>query len=149
VHLRPEARGSVTLKSPDPLAAPSIRFNFLKTRYDIDALTAGMRLARKITQQPALASYVAEEMLPGTGVASDADFEATIRRYGISNLHPVGTCRMGADPQAVCDPRLKLNGVAGLRVVDASLFPAVPCANTNFPTLMTAEKISDMILSSA
>jgi choline dehydrogenase len=149
VHLRPEARGSVTLKSPDPLAAPSIRFNFLKTRYDIDALTAGMRLARKITQQPALASYVAEEMLPGTGVASDADFEATIRRYGISNLHPVGTCRMGADPQAVCDPRLKLNGVAGLRVVDASVMPTVPAGNTNAPTIMIAEKACDMILADA
>jgi len=149
VHLRPDARGTVTLKSPDPLAAPSIRFNFLKTRYDLDALTAGMRLARRITQQPALAPYVAEEVLPGRGVDSDADFEATIRRYGISNLHPVGTCRMGADPQAVCNPRLKVNGIAGLRVVDASVMPTVPAGNTNAPTIMIAEKACDMILEDA
>jgi choline dehydrogenase len=149
VHLRPDARGTVTLKSPDPLAAPSIRFNFLKTRYDIDALTAGMRLARNITQQQPLARYVAEEVLPGGGVVSDADFEATIRRYGISNLHPVGTCRMGADPQAVCDPRLKVTGIAGLRVVDAAVMPTVPAGNTNAPTIMIAEKASEMILDDA
>jgi choline dehydrogenase len=131
------------------LAAPSIRFNFLKTRYDIEALTAGMRLARHITQQPALAKYVAEELLPGTMVASDAEFEATIRRNGISNLHPVGTCRMGADPAAVCDPRLKVNGLAGLRVVDAAVMPTVPAGNTNAPTIMIAEKASDMILEDA
>jgi choline dehydrogenase len=149
VHLRPDARGSVTLKSPDPLAAPSIRFNFLKTRYDVEALTAGMRLARNITEQPALARYVAEELLPGAAVASDAEFEATIRRNGISNLHPVGTCRMGADPAAVCDPRLRVNGLAGLRVVDAAVMPTVPAGNTNAPTIMIAEKASDMLLEDA
>jgi choline dehydrogenase-like flavoprotein len=149
VHLRPDARGNVTLKSPDPTAAPSIRFNFLKTRYDIDALTAGMRLARKITQQPALAPFVAEELLPGRAVASDAEFEAAIRRNGVSNLHPVGTCRMGSDPAAVCDPRLRVNGVAGLRVVDASVMPSVPAGNTNAPTIMIAEKAADMMLADA
>src|SRR4029077_3225077 len=101
VHLRPDARGSVMLKSRDPLAAPAIRFNFLRTQYDLQALTAGMRLARKITAQPAFAPYVAEELLPGIEVESDADFEASIRKNGVSNLHPVGTCRMGADPEAV------------------------------------------------
>src|SRR5207249_3055486 len=87
VHLRPDARGSVMLKSADPLDPPSIRFNFLRTRYDIEALTAGIRLARKITKQQALAPYVAEELIPGPAVDSDAEFEAAIRRYGISNLH--------------------------------------------------------------
>ena len=149
VHLRPDARGSVRLKSPDPLAAPSIRFNFLRTQYDLDALTAGMRLARNITTQPALAPYVAEEILPGAQVASDAEFEATIRRNGISNLHPVGTCRMGVDPEAVCDARLRVNGIAGLRVVDASIMPSVPAGNTNAPTIMIAEKAGDMILADA
>src|SRR5829696_1182237 len=149
VHLRPDARGTVRLKSPDPLAAPSIRFNFLRTPYDLEALTAGMRLARTITTQPALAPYVAEEILPGARVVSDADFEATIRRNGISNLHPVGTCRMGADPEAVCDPRLRVNGIEGLRVVDASVMPSVPAGNTNAPTIMIAEKASDMILDDA
>jgi choline dehydrogenase len=149
VHLRPDARGNVALKSPDPLAAPSIRFNFLKTRYDIDALMAGMRLSRNITRQPALAPYVAEEIIPGAAVESDADFEAAIRKNGISNLHPVGTCRMGADPAAVCDPRLRVNGVAGLRVVDAAVMPSVPAGNTNAPTIMIAEKAAEMILADA
>ena len=149
VHLRPDARGSVRLKSPDPLAAPEIRFNFLRSRDDVAALTAGMRLARKITQQPTLAPYVAEELLPGAQVNSDAEFEAAIRKNGVSNLHPVGTCRMGADPAAVCDPRLRVNGIGGLRVVDASVMPTVPAGNTNAPTIMIAEKAADMILEDA
>jgi choline dehydrogenase len=149
VHLRPEARGTVGLKSPDPLAPPSIRFNFLKTPYDLQALIAGMRLARNITRQPALAPYVAAELLPGASVDSDAEFEAAIRRNGISNLHPVGTCRMGADEAAVCDPRLRVNGVAGLRVVDASIMPSVPAGNTNAPSIMIGEKAAAMILEDA
>jgi choline dehydrogenase len=149
VHLRPDARGTVRLKSPDPLAAPEIRFNFLKSQYDLQALTAGMRLARKITQQTTMAPYVAEELLPGTAVNSDAEFEAAIRKNGVSNLHPVGTCRMGADPASVCDPRLKVNGIAGLRVVDASVMPTVPAGNTNAPTIMIAEKAADMIIEDA
>ncbi|HEV8678200.1 MAG TPA: choline dehydrogenase [Stellaceae bacterium] len=149
VHLRPDARGTVHLKSPDPLAAPAIRFNFLRTQYDLQALTAGMRLARNITHQPALAAYVAEELLPGAQVESDAEFETAIRKNGLSNLHPVGTCRMGADPGAVCDPRLRVNGVGGLRVVDASIMPTVPAGNTNAPTIMIAEKASEMILADA
>src|SRR4029077_18645465 len=97
-------------------------------------------------RQPAMAPYVAEELMPGKDVESDAEFEACIRRNGISNLHPVGTCRMGADPAAVCDPRLRVNGVEALRVVDASVMPSVPAGNTNAPTIMIAEKAADMIL---
>ncbi len=93
VHLRPLARGSVPAESPDPLATPEIRFNFLRQREDVNVITVGMRLARKIVRQPALASYVAEEITPGPGVKTDCDFEASIRASGISNLHPVGTCR--------------------------------------------------------
>jgi choline dehydrogenase len=149
VHLRPDARGHVRLKSPDPTAAPSILFNFLRTQYDLQALTAGMRLARKITEQPAMQPYVAEEILPGAAISSDADFEKCIRENGISNLHPVGTCRMGPDERAVCDPRLRVNGVGHLRVVDASVMPSVPAGNTNAPTIMIAEKAADMILGDA
>jgi choline dehydrogenase len=137
------------LKSPDPLAAPAIRFNFLRTQYDLQALTAGMRLARNITLQPTLAPYVAEELIPGKTVNTDAEFEASIRKNGVSNLHPVGTCRMGADEAAVCDPRLKVNGIAGLRVADASIMPSVPAGNTNAPTIMIAEKAADMIIEDA
>jgi len=149
VHLRPDGRGSVRLKSPDPLAAPAIRFNFLQTRYDVQALTAGMRLARNIARQPALAPYVAEEIIPGPAVNTDAEFEANIRRTAISNLHPVGTCRMGPDGESVVDPRLRVHGVDGLRVVDAAIMPTVPAGNTNAPTIMIAEKASDMILADA
>jgi choline dehydrogenase-like flavoprotein len=145
VHLRPEGRGTVQIKSPDPLAPPAIRFNFLRSPEDVRALTAGMRLARKISRQPALAGYVAEEVLPGAAVETDADFEAAIRQNGLSNLHPVGTCRMGADEAAVLDPRLKVRGVGHLRVVDASIMPSVPAGNTNAPTIMIAEKAAAMI----
>jgi len=149
VHLRPDARGHVRIKSPDPLTPPSILFNFLKTQYDLDALTAGMRLARKITRQPAIMPLVAEEILPGASINTDAEFEAAIRANGLSNLHPVGTCRMGPDEAAVVDPRLRVNGIGHLRVVDASIMPCVPAGNTNAPTIMIAEKASDMILEDA
>ncbi len=149
VHLRPDARGEVRLKSADPLAAPAIRFNFLKTPYDLQALTAGMRLARRIVNQPALSGYVADELIPGRAVNTDAEFEAAIRRNGISNLHPVGTCRMGGDEAAVLDPRLRVRGVGNLRVVDASVMPSVPAGNTNAPSIMIGEKASDMILEDA
>jgi choline dehydrogenase len=149
VHLRPDARGDVRLKSADPLAAPAIRFNFLKTTYDLQALTAGMRLARKIVNQPALSGYVAGELIPGEDVNTDAEFETAIRRNGISNLHPVGTCRMGPDEQSVVDPRLRVHGVDRLRVVDASIMPSVPAGNTNAPSIMIGEKASDMILEDA
>ena len=149
VHLRPDARGSVRLKSPDPLAPPAIRFNFLRTHEDLRALTAGMRLARNIARQPALADYVAEEILPGASVESDADFEAAIRANGLSNLHPVGTCRMGGDEAAPLDPRLRVRGIGRLRVADASVMPSVPAGNTNAPSIMIGEKASDMILEDA
>jgi choline dehydrogenase len=149
VHLCPQARGSVRLKNRDPLAPPEIRHNFLRQREDVQVLTAGMRLARKIVQQPALAGYVAEEIGPGPDVRTDADFEANIRANGISNLHPVGTCRMGGDEAAVLDPRLRVRGIRHLRVVDASIMPSLPAGNTNAPVIMIGEKASDMILEDA
>ncbi len=149
VHLRPDSRGSLLIKSRDPLAPPAIRFNFLETQSDLRALTAGMRLARKFTQQPALAPYVAEELLPGPMVNTDAEFEANIRLNANSNLHPVGTCRMGPAGSTVVDPRLRVHGVDRLRVVDASIMPTVPAGNTNAPTIMVGEKAADMILEDA
>jgi choline dehydrogenase len=149
VHLRPDSRGSVTLKSPDPLAPPAIRFNFLETQSDLQAMIAGIRLGRKFTQQPALAPYVAEELLPGPAVNTDAEFEANIRLNALSNLHPVGTCRMGPEGDTVVDPRLRVHGLGGLRVVDAAVMPSVPAGNTNAPTIMIGEKAADMILEDA
>ena len=149
IHLRPDSRGSVLLKSPDPLAPPSIRFNFLETQSDLQALTAAMRLARKIISQPALATYVAEELLPGPAVNTDAEFETNIRLNANSNLHPVGTCRMGPEGDTVVDPRLRVHGIARLRVADASIMPTVPAGNTNAPSIMIGEKAADMILADA
>jgi choline dehydrogenase len=150
VHLRPDARGTVLLKSPDPLVPPAIRFNFLQTQYDIQALIVGMRMVRAFTKQPSLASYVAEEIVPGSSVNSDAEFEESIRRNALSNLHPVGTCRMGLEESdSVVDPRLRVHGVGRLRVVDAAIMPTVPAGNTNAPTIMIAEKAAAMILEDA
>jgi choline dehydrogenase len=149
VHLRPDAVGDVRLKSPDPTVPPAIRFNFLRTRYDVQALTNGMRVARKIAEQPALAPYVAAEILPGAAARTDAELEQAIRKNGISSFHAVGTCRMGPNDDAVVDPRLRVHGVGRLRVVDASIMPSVPAGNTNAPTIMVAEKASAMILEDA
>jgi choline dehydrogenase len=149
VHLQPQARGSVRMKSPNPLAPPEIRCNFLRTQQDVQALTAGMRLARAIARQPALANYVAEEILPGPDIRSDAELEASIRAHGTSFLHPVGTCRMGGDEAAVLDSRLRVRGIGYLRVVDASIMPSVPAGNINAPVIMIGEKAADMILEDA
>src|SRR5262249_14740248 len=136
-------------KPPDPRPPAPPHSISQKPRPALQALPAGMRLARKITQQPAIAPLVAEEILPGASIKSDADFEKAIRANGLSNLHPVGTCRMGSDDAAVCDPRLPVHGVGHLRVVDASIMPTVPAGNTNAPTIMIAEKAADMILEDA
>jgi choline dehydrogenase len=149
VHLRPEGRGSVRLRNPDPLAPPSIRFEFLSTAYDIEALLYGMRLARKIANQPALRPYVVEEVLPGPTATSDAALVQDLRNRGVSNLHPVGTCRMGHGSDAAVDPRLQVHGVRGLRVIDASIMPQVVGGNTNAPSIMIGEKGAAMILEDA
>ena len=125
VHLRPEGRGRVSLKSPDPLSPPKIEFKFLETAHDIDAMLYGVRLARKIAEQPALKPYVAEEVVPGPAVQSEDQLIEDIRNRGVSNLHPVGTCRMGTGSDAVVDPRLRVRGIKGLRVADASIMPQV------------------------
>src|SRR5436309_10256696 len=119
VHLRPEGRGTVKIKSPDPLDPPAIQFNFLASDYDFQALIYGTRLSRKIAEQPALKPFVVEEVIPGPAIQSDDELIEEIRLRGVSNLHPVGTCRMGRETDAVVDPRLKLYGVEGLRVADA------------------------------
>src|SRR5207244_5504437 len=107
VHLRPEGRGTVRIKSPDPLAPPAIQFNFLASDYDFQALIYGTRLSRKIAAQPALKPYVVEEVIPGPAVQSDDEITEEIRIRGVSNLHPVGTCRMGREVNAGVDPRLR------------------------------------------
>ena len=149
VHLHPEGRGRVSLNSLDPLAPPKIEFKFLETAYDVDAMLYGFRLARKIAEQPALKPYIAEEVHPGPRVTSEQDLIENLRNYGVSNLHPVGTCRMGTGSDAVVDPRLKVIGLAGLRVADASIMPQVVGGNTNAPSIMIGEKCAAMVLEDA
>lgn len=149
VHLRPDGRGTVRLKSPDPTAAPEIRFNFLKTAGDWTAMLDGMRICREIARQPALKDFMVEEILPGPQVSEDKDLRAYLRETGVSNLHPVGTCRMGRAPDDVVDPQLKVYGIEGLRVADASIMPSIVAGNTNAPSIMIGEKCAAMVRESA
>ncbi len=148
-HVNPDARGSVSLRSPDSSVAPKIAFNFFQTDYDIRAMTFGIRLIRKIAEQPSLQPYIASELQPGRDVQTDAEMLQFIRQKGGSDIHGVGTCRMGGDAHSVVDPRLRVRGVAGLRVVDASIMPRIVRGNTHAATVMIAEKASDMILQDA
>jgi choline dehydrogenase len=149
VHLRPEGRGTVRLKSRDPLAPPEIRFNFLRSEYDMRAVIKGVRIARNIARQNALQRLVVAETSPGSAVMTDDQLADDVRKRGVSNLHPVGSCGMGHGSNAVVDPRLRVHGIDGLRVVDASIMPSIIAGNTNAPTIMIAEKASDMILEDA
>ena len=115
VHLRPEGRGTVRIKSPDPMAAPAIQFNFLASDYDFQALIYGTRLSRKIAAQPALKPFVVEEVIPGEACQTDEQMKEEIRLRGVSNLHPVGTCRMGREIDSVVDPRLRVHGSSSAR----------------------------------
>jgi choline dehydrogenase len=131
--------------SPDPLARPIIRPNYLSTPDDLRVLVAGLRQARRIFAAPALARHSAAEIVPGPEVDSDDALADFARRTGTTVYHPVGTCRMGDDPLAVVDSRLRVQGLERLRVIDASVMPAVTTTNTNAPTIMIAEKGAAMI----
>lgn len=146
IHLRPDGRGTVRLKSRDPMASPEIRFNLLSSEHDIQASIAGIEVARKIARQDALKHLIVEEVLPGPAVRTNEQLVDDVRNRGTANLHPAGTCAMGRGPNAVVDPRLRVHGIVGLRVVDASIMPSIVGGNTNAPTIMVAEKASDMIL---
>jgi choline dehydrogenase len=149
VHLRPDGRGTVRLSNPDPLAPPAVLFDYLRTDYDIQALLAGIRLCRTIVAQPAMRAYAMGEMTPGSGIVSDDDLVEYIRETGVSNQHPTSSCAMGHGPNTVVDPRLRVHGVDGLRVADASIMPVVVGGNTNAPTIMIGEKCAAMMLEDA
>jgi choline dehydrogenase len=148
-QLRPESRGSLRIKSADPTAPPEIRINYLATETDRTANVEGLKILRKILAAPALKPFVVEEAEPGAKVSSDADLLAFCRQRGSTVYHPTSTCRMGNDPLAVVDQRLRLRGLEGLRIVDASVMPDLVSGNTNAPVVMIAEKASDMILADA
>jgi choline dehydrogenase len=147
-QLRPKSRGTILISQPDPLAAPAIRPRYLTDHHDKAVLLEGLHFARKVAAQPALAT-VAAEQLPGAGVASDSELLEFARQTGKTLYHPVGTCKMGHDAYAVVDSELRVHGVQGLRVVDASVMPTLVSGNTNAPTIMIAERASDLILQSA
>jgi len=146
-QLRPESRGRVGLSSADPLADPAIFANYLSAEEDRRAMREGVRMMREVAAQASLKPYIKDEYAPGSGVQSDADIDAWIRRSAETIYHPVGTCRMGAagDPMAVVDGECRVQGLSGLRVVDASVMPTLVGGNTNAPTMMIAEKVSDSI----
>jgi choline dehydrogenase len=148
-QLRPESRGFVRIKSADPAEPPAIQPRYLTSQFDRDTLLAGMRLLQGIMRQPAMHRYVAEEYKPAPSVTSDADLMAFARATSTTVFHPTSTCRMGPDPTAVTDERLRVRGIGGLRVVDASIMPALVSGNTNAATVMIAEKGADMILQDA
>lgn len=146
-QLRPESRGTVGLRSSDPFDDPTILANYLATDEDRRALREGVRIARDVAAQAALDPYRDAEYSPGAEVSSDADLDAWIRAKSETIYHPVGTCRMGAagDPLAVVDDQLRVQGIAGLRVIDASVMPTLVGGNTNAPTIMIAERASDLL----
>lgn len=148
-QLRPHSIGTIHIKSPDASAGPSIRPNFLSNPIDEACMVRGMRIARRIVSQPALRDYVVEEMSPGSQVSTDADWLSFARHNGQTIYHPIGTCRMGEDDGAVVDLRLRLHGLAGLRVVDASVVPKMVSGNIQAAVMMVAEKAADLILEDA
>jgi choline dehydrogenase len=144
--LRPESRGTVMLRSADPLAPPVIRPNYLSVRTDCETLIAGMKVARELVDAAPLRRYVAREHEPSRRLEQDDEWLEYLRTRGGISFHPVGTCRMGSDDSAVVDERLRVRGTTGLRVVDASIMPTLVSGNTNAPTIMIGEKGAAMIL---
>jgi choline dehydrogenase len=141
----PESRGSVTLRSADPLDRPLIDPAYLADERDMDALLAGCRLARRFAETEPLAQYIVDEAFPGKQAQTDDEMRAHIRLSGRTIYHPVGTCKMGNDELAVVDHELRVRGIDGLRVADASIMPRIVGGNTNAPAIMIGEKVSDMI----
>ncbi|MDH5208831.1 MAG: GMC oxidoreductase, partial [Burkholderiaceae bacterium] len=146
-NLRPTSRGYVRIKGPDPRAAPAIHCRYLSTDEDRRVAIDALRLTRRIAAQPALAPFQPEEFLPGPKHASEDELVKAAGDIGTTIFHPVSTCKMGRadDPMAVVDSRLRVRGIGGLRVVDASIMPTITSGNTNSPALMIAEKAATMI----
>jgi choline dehydrogenase len=149
-NLRPTSRGHVRIASNDSYAAPRITPNYLSTAADRHTAADALRITRRIVASPALARYQPEEFKPGLAYQTEAELAEAAGLIGTTIFHPVGTCKMGKadDPMAVVDSQLRVRGVAGLRVVDASIMPNITSGNTNSPTVMIAEKAAQMIIAS-
>ena len=148
-QLRPESRGRVAIRSPDPSVHPSIQPNYLSTAVDRQTVIDGLKVTRRLVGTGAMSKFVRREHLPGPDVQTDEDLLRAARNISQTIYHPTSSCRMGRDPFAVVDNRFRVHGVGGLRVVDASAMPAITSGNTNAPTIMMAEKASDLILGRA
>ncbi|MEC8773615.1 MAG: GMC family oxidoreductase N-terminal domain-containing protein [Pseudomonadota bacterium] len=144
-NLRPESRGTIRLKSANPYDSPSIQPNYLSAERDKQVAAQAVRYTRNIVNQPALAKYKPQEFKPGLELKTQEDLVKAAGDISSTIFHPIGTCKMGDDPMAVVDGRLRVHGLRGLRVVDASIMPTITSGNTNSPTLMIAEKASEMI----
>ena len=146
--LQPKSRGRITLASADPAAKPVLQANFLSDEggEDLEGLVRGFKMVRRLVNAPAMDAYRGEEVFPGPKVESDDDIRDFTRSTLGTTFHPAGSCRMGKDAMAVVDPQLRVRGIAGLRVIDASVMPTVVSGNTNAPTIMIAEKGAEMIL---
>jgi choline dehydrogenase len=144
--LFPRSRGAVHVHSPDPLEPPRIRANYLGDPTDVEATLWGVRKAREIAASSPLRDLIVREVRPGTDVAADADLLDYVRRSAETSWHPIGSCRMGNDPHAVVDPELRVHGVSGLRVADASVIPFHTTSNTNAPCIMIGERAADLVL---
>jgi choline dehydrogenase len=144
--LRPESRGSIHIRSARASDPPRIHANYLGAEEDAHTLVSALKMIRKIAAQPALAQYIVRETRPGPEAQSDDELLDHIRKTGQTSYHPIGTCRMGADKLAVVDAQLRVHGVQGLRICDASIMPTMVASNTNAPSIMIGEKASDMVL---
>jgi len=145
-QLRPESRGRITITSPDAHIYPEIHPNYLSAQLDQDTAVASVKVARALATSDALSPYIVEEKVPGIGVSTDAELLDAARNISQTIYHPTSTCKMGSDPMAVVDERLRVHGIKGLRVADASIMPTIVSGNTNAPAIMIGEKASDMIL---
>jgi choline dehydrogenase len=147
--LRSESTGSVHVKSADPAEPPAIRFNFLSARADRDGLLAAIRKGRELMATSPLKELTGEEIAPGAHLRTDEEILDWVRNNAETTYHPVGTCKMGADPMAVVDHELRVHGLQGLRVADASIMPTLTSGNTNAPCIMIGEKCAEMVLGAA
>jgi choline dehydrogenase len=147
--MRPESKGRIHITAADPRKPPSINFNFLSAEIDAMLTVKAIRIARSIMTAPALADWQLTELAPGPGPQTDDEIIDWVKRAAETTYHPVGTCKMGTDPMAVVDPELRVHGVAGLRVADASIMPTLTSGNTNAPSIMIGEKAADLVLKRA
>ena len=147
--MRPESKGRIHITSSDPKRPPAINFNFLSSPVDADITVRAVRIARSVMTAPAMARLQVSEIAPGTARTSDDEIIDWVKSAAETTYHPVGTCKMGTDPMAVVDPQLRVHGIAGLRVADASIMPTLTSGNTNAPSIMIGEKAADMVLRQA